>query len=75
MILQVKVVPRSRRTEWAGEMADGSTKIRVAAVPEDGKANHELRRFLAAHYGVPLDRVTITAGLASTRKTIRIEGL
>ena len=31
MTLKVKVTPRSPRTEIAGEMADGTMKIRVAA--------------------------------------------
>lgn len=74
MTLTVKVVPRAKRTELAGTMADGSLKVRVAAVPEDGKANAELCRFLAGHYGVPLAAVTITAGATSTRKQIRIAG-
>ena len=49
MDLKVKVIPRSRKTEFAGEMEDGSVKIKVAAVPEDGKANKELCSFLARH--------------------------
>lgn len=74
MTLTVKVVPRAKRTELAGQMADGSLKVRVAAVPEDGRANAELRRFLAEHYGVTLAAVEIVAGAASTRKVVRIQG-
>jgi uncharacterized protein len=73
--LTLKIVPRAKRTEFAGTMADGVQKIRVAAVPEDGKANEELRRFLAAHYGVPIAQVQIVAGAASTRKLVRIGAL
>ena len=73
MTLTVKVVPRAKRTELAGTMADGALKIRLAAVPEDGKANTELCRFLASHYGVPLSAVTIPAGATSTRKQVRIQ--
>lgn len=72
IVLTVKVVPKASRTEDAGVMADGTRKIRIAAVPENGKANDELRRFLAAEYGVPLAHVEITSGLASTRKQVRI---
>ena len=72
MTLAVKVVPKARKTEFAGLMADGTTKIRVAAVPEDGKANEELRRFLASHYEVPLASVEIVSGASSTRKVVRI---
>jgi uncharacterized protein (TIGR00251 family) len=70
--LTVKVTPKASRTEDAGVMADGVRKIRLAAAPENGKANDELRRFLAAHYGVPLAQVEIVAGHTSTRKQIRI---
>lgn len=72
MMLTLKIVPRAQRTEFAGEMADGSMKVRVAAMPEDGKANAELCRFLAAHYGVTQRNVEIVTGAASTRKQVRI---
>ncbi len=74
MILSVKVVPEASRTEDAGLMSDGTRKIRVAAVPENGKANDELRRFLATQYGVPLAQVEIVAGATSTRKQVKIHG-
>jgi uncharacterized protein (TIGR00251 family) len=53
-------------------MADGTVKIRVKAVPEDGKANEELCTFLARHYGVSRDRVEIVTGATAQRKRIRI---
>lgn len=72
MDLKVKVIPRSSKTEFAGEMADGTMKIKVAAVPENGKANKELCTFLAKHYGVPQANVSVTGGATSQRKVIRI---
>jgi uncharacterized protein len=50
MEMRIKVLPRAAKTEFAGEMADGTLKLRVKAVPENGKANEEIRAFLAAHY-------------------------
>ena len=41
MELKVKVVPRSKSSEVAGVMADGSLRVKVAAVPEKGRANEE----------------------------------
>lgn len=73
-VLTVKVVPKASRTEDAGTMSDGTRKIRIAAVPENGKANEELRRFLASEFGVPIARVEIIAGATSTRKQVRIHG-
>jgi uncharacterized protein (TIGR00251 family) len=72
VIIRVKVVPRARRTELAGEMADGALKVRVAAAPEKGEANQELCAFLARHYGVPRTAVEVVAGHTGTRKTVRI---
>lgn len=74
MEIGVKVIPRASRSEVVGEMADGSLKVRVAAVPEDGKANEELRRTLAEHFGVAARDVTIVSGATSTRKRVRIGG-
>jgi uncharacterized protein len=73
MTLKVKVTPRSPRTELAGEMADGTVKIRVAAPADKGLANEELCAFLARHYGVPRERVQVISGLTSTRKLVRVE--
>lgn len=49
--LRIKVIPRARKTELVGMMDDGALKVRVAAVPEDGKANTELCRHLGEIYG------------------------
>ena len=72
--LAVKVVPRASRSEVAGALSDGTMKVRVAAVPENGKANEELCRVLAQHFGVPVRAVTVVAGHTSTRKRVRIDG-
>lgn len=68
MTLRVKVIPRSPKTEIVGKMADGTLKIRVAAPPEKNKANDELIRFLAEHYGV--DQVKIISGHTSALKMV-----
>jgi uncharacterized protein (TIGR00251 family) len=73
MTIRVKVIPRSRRTEIAGEMADGTLKIKVAAVPEKGRANEELCDFLAAHYKVPRSAVAVISGQTAQLKLIRID--
>jgi uncharacterized protein (TIGR00251 family) len=72
MTLRVKVIPRSPRTAIAGEMADGTLKIHLAAPPDKGKANEELCSFLAAHYGVPRAAVQILSGQTSPRKLVKI---
>lgn len=72
MELNLKVIPRAAKTELAGEMADGTLKVRVKAVPEDGKANEELCAFLARHYGVSRNAVEIVSGATSQRKRVRV---
>jgi uncharacterized protein (TIGR00251 family) len=50
-----------------------SVKVRLTAAPVDGKANQLLIKHLAAWFGVPAVRVSITQGNTSRRKTIRIQ--
>lgn len=68
------MVPRARATVLAGRHGD-ALKIRLAAPPVDGAANDELVRFLSKRLGVPRRAVTITAGLAGRRKTVKVEGI
>jgi uncharacterized protein len=70
--IKVKVIPRASRSEFAGTLEDGTVKVKLKAVPEDGKANQELIRFLAKEHGVPESSVKIVAGLTSQRKLVRV---
>ncbi|HML15381.1 MAG TPA: DUF167 domain-containing protein [Bryobacteraceae bacterium] len=72
MMLRIKVIPRSSRSEIAGALADGTLKIRVAAPPEKGKANDALIALLAAHYGVARTKVKIVSGHGTSRKLVEI---
>jgi len=70
--LSVKVKPRSSRpgVELAG---DGTAQVKVSASPVDGKANSEVCKLLAAHYGVAKSKVKIVSGGKSRNKLIEIE--
>lgn len=70
--LRIKVVPRAKVTEWVEPLADGTLKVRVAAVPEKGKANEVLLKFLAKHYNVSPRSVTILSGKNDVIKLIKI---
>lgn len=72
MTIRVKVIPRSAKTEIAGEMSDGTLKVKIAAPPEKGKANEALCAFLAAHYKVPRAAVTIVSGQSAALKLVRV---
>ena len=67
----VRVQPRARRDEIAGEYQDG-LKIRLTAPPLDDRANQALRKLLAARLKVPLAAVRIASGERSRSK--RVEG-
>jgi uncharacterized protein len=73
VVVKVKVIPRASKSEVVGEMSDGTLQVRVAAAPEKGKANEEVCRLLAAHFGVARATVSVSAGATGTRKLIRIE--
>jgi len=70
--LRVKVVPKSRRTELAGFMADGTLKVKVQAPPERGKANQELCALLGKSLGVSPRDVTVVSGETSPLKQVRV---
>ncbi len=70
--LRIKVLPKSPKTEIAGELADGTLKVRVAATPERGKANAELCLFLAREIGVSAAQVQVISGHTSPLKLVRI---
>lgn len=70
--LKIKVSPRSPRTEYNSTMADGTLKIRLRAVPEKGKANAELIRFLAEEFQVPESAIEILSGGSDAMKLVRV---
>jgi uncharacterized protein (TIGR00251 family) len=69
--LLVKAVPGSSKNAFTG-VQDGRLRIKIAAAPEDGKANGELRAFLAKALGIPKKEVSLTAGEKSRLKTITL---
>ena len=73
MDIRVKVIPKSSKTELAGVLADGTWKIKIAAVPEKGKANRELIEFLAEKLNVAKSRIHIVSGGTSHLKRIRVD--
>lgn len=70
--LKIKVIPGAPKSEFRGEMADGTLKIAITAAPEKGRANQELARFLSAELGIRKEQIEITAGLTDKVKRIRI---
>jgi uncharacterized protein (TIGR00251 family) len=74
ILVDVRVIPRAKRTELAGRRG-AALLIRLAAPPVDGAANEALVAWLATRLGVPRRQVTIARGSASRDKVMAIEGL
>jgi len=72
--LAVKVVPRASRDELVGWLGD-RLKIKVAAPPQDGRANDALEAYLAERLGVPRRSVRVATGHGSTSKIVEIDGI
>ena len=70
--VMVKVITKASRTEVVGVLDDGSLKLKVAAVPEKGKANAAICEFLAREFGVGKGSVEIVRGASTSIKLIRI---
>jgi uncharacterized protein (TIGR00251 family) len=68
--LRVRVKPRASRSRVLGERA-GELEVAVAAPPVEGKANEELVRILAEHFGVPKSSLSIERGAAGRSKLVR----
>jgi uncharacterized protein len=75
---RVRLTPKGGRDHiegwWTGSAGLTALKARVAAPPEDGKANTALIDLLARALEVRKADVRIASGAASRLKTIEIDG-
>jgi uncharacterized protein len=71
--LVIRVQPRAKRTEVAGERGD-AVVIRVNSPPVDGRANEAVCRLIAKRLGVPRTAVRIVRGESARDKLVRIDG-
>jgi len=69
--LDIKAVPGASKSAL-GEVQNGRLKIRIAAAPEDGKANEELRSYLAKTLKLPKKDLILESGEKSRLKTLRL---
>jgi len=72
--IQIRLTPRAARDQIVG-WGDGVLRVRVSALPVEGKANAALERLLAEALDVPKIAVGIVSGPRSRDKTVAIEGL
>jgi uncharacterized protein len=74
VILDLRVIPRARKTECAG-FRDDVLVIRLAAPPVDDAANAALVEFLSTALHVPRRAVRILSGDRGRRKRVAIDGV
>jgi uncharacterized protein (TIGR00251 family) len=73
VVVSVKAVPRSRRTQVVGEQ-EGAVRIQIAAAPHKGQSNAALCAFLADVAGVRPSAVRVGRGSSGARKLVEIDG-
>ena len=69
--ITVKAIPGASRTEFAG-VKGKQLRVRIAAAPEDGRANAELIAFIAKSISCPKKEVRLLRGTQSRVKTIAV---
>ncbi|MDP3178340.1 MAG: DUF167 domain-containing protein [Spirochaetaceae bacterium] len=71
ILVDVKVIPGAGASRVGGFRA-GALLARVAAPPEKGKANEELRDCLSRALGIPKSAIEVASGAASRRKVLSL---
>ncbi len=78
LTLHVRATPNAGadRIEGTEHRDDGTAvlRLRVAAVPDRGKANDAAIALLARALGIPKSAITLTAGDTARLKTLRLTG-
>lgn len=76
MEITIKLTPNSKKNEITGWDDNNSKekilKVRVTAIPEDGKANKALIALLSKHWKIPKTAIKIIRGETNRLKTIEI---
>lgn len=78
MKLIVHLTPKASHTKiegWAvDEKGQKILRVKVSAVPEDGKANEALIKLLSKTLHIPQSRISLTRGATARIKQLEIEG-
>jgi uncharacterized protein (TIGR00251 family) len=70
--LKIKVHAGARQTGFKSLLSDGTIKIDIAKIPEEGAANETLIEFLAHEFGVAKTNIEIVMGKFSGDKIVKI---
>jgi len=72
--IAIKIIPKASRNAivgWEGDVL----KVRIAAVPEKGKANEELIAFLAKTFRISKSSIRLLSGQTSRYKRLFFAGI
>jgi uncharacterized protein len=70
--IRIKVKPNSRVASLE-DLHDGTWRARVKAPPVDGKANDELLRLVADHFGLRRAQVSVKSGASGRLKLVQLD--
>ena len=68
--LNIKVIPNAKKQKLVEE--PGRLKVYLTAPAVDGKANAALIEFLAEHFNVKKNKISIIRGITSREKLVAI---
>ncbi|MFA6119239.1 MAG: DUF167 domain-containing protein [Parachlamydiales bacterium] len=74
MLIKVKIIPKSKINKIV-EFENDILKIKIKAVPEKGKANEELIKFLSEIFSISKKDIKIVSGHHAKIKLIQIDGI
>lgn len=72
--VRLRVSPGAPRSELVGRYGDG-WKVRVAAPPEDGRANEAVLGLLAERLDLPRRSLSLVSGHGGRDKVVRMAGI
>ncbi len=73
-IVLVHAQPGAGRSEVVGRYGD-ALKVRVAAPPENGRANSAISKLLADRFGLAPSSVQLTSGATGRTKRFKVKGV
>lgn len=71
LVLDIRVVPGSSKNAWC-PISNGQLRVKIAAAPEDGKANAALIKFIAQTLGCRKADCVLLSGEKSRSKRIAL---
>ena len=71
MQIQCLVKPKSKEDQVTVN-PDGSLRVKIKALPEDGRANDYLVKYLAVVFDLPQSHIQIVSGFTNSHKRLNI---